>query len=47
LKTLDNQLRNEPSFCHWVGHHLAFTKCDTAGEVVQALIRSIGIGKIS
>ena len=32
-KTSHNQRRNDQPFCYQLGHHLAFTKYDTAGEV--------------
>jgi hypothetical protein len=41
LKILVNQWRNEQSFCYQLGHHLAFTKSDTAGEVSFAGISTL------
>jgi hypothetical protein len=35
-KILVHQWRNEPSFRDQLGHHLAFTKAETAGEVMFA-----------
>jgi hypothetical protein len=46
-KILVNQWSNEHAFRDELSHHLVFTKNDTAGEVLQTLVRSIAIAKIS
>jgi hypothetical protein len=40
-KLLINQWRNEPSSRDRLGHHLAFTKSDTDGEVIFAMASTL------
>jgi hypothetical protein len=44
---LVDQWRNEHSLRDELSHHLVFTKTDTDGEVLQALVRCIGIVMVS